>query len=320
MKPYAFVQLSRKVEYAPLRPRNVLDPKLHHGKWLIRGCTLTPLIVRSGKILLHENRLVYGPILQNGHPVIPGSSLKGVVRSIYEAISHSCIQQPQGKKKDLTRYLPPEKQSPCMTQDRICPACQVFGFVGRGKENVAKSLVSFTDFLLQGQAKDWLNTELIPQLYQPRLEEAIRLYLDDEDVLQRKFYYHGTPETGQGSPTLVLKPGAVVEGEIHYQQMTDEELGRLAFSFGFGDPAFALKVGYAKPAYLGSIQFELVDVLPYQRLGFHSQPINRETILEYSRPFQQKMRMQVNQLLDIMDYDKHRHRTWQTNHQGQKGY
>lgn len=317
MKPYSFVQLSRQVKRTPLRPRNELDQSLHHGKWLIRGRTLTPLIVRSGKILLHDNRLVYGPMLQNGHPVIPGSSLKGIVRSIYEAVSHSCIQKPAGTKKELSQHLPAEKQNTCSLHDQVCPACQVFGFVGK---NVAKSLVSFSDFYLQGKPTDWLQTQLIPQLYKPRLEEAIHLYLDDEDRFQRKFYYHGIPQIGQGSPTLLLKPDAILEGEIHYQQLTDEELGRLAFSFGFGDPAFALKVGYAKPAYLGSIQFELTEIQTYQRLGFRSPEINQQDVVRFSRLFQEEMRRQVEQLLDVMNFEKHQHRTWSINERGQKGY
>lgn len=318
MKPYAFVQLSQKVQRTALRPRNTLDPSLHHGKWIIRGRTLTPLIVRSGRILLHNDRLVHGPTLQNGHPVLPGSSLKGVVRSIYEAVSHSCIDKPSGTKGDPLKHLPVEKRVACSNHEEgLCPACQVFGCIGK---NIAKSLVSFSDFFLQGAPSDWLQIQLIPPLYRPRLDKALHFYLDDEDMFQRKFYFHGAPEVKRGSPMLVLKQGAILEGEIHYQQLTDEELGRLAFSFGFGDPAFALKVGYAKPAYLGSIQFELIHIQPYERLGFRSREIQPEDILKFSRLFQEEMRVQIEQLLNVLDYEKNRNRAWTVNQQGQKGY
>lgn len=54
---------------------------------------------------------------------IPGSSLKGVVRSIYEAITNSTLAVVTRKYENKM----PRNRLPCRSKDKLCPASRVFG-------------------------------------------------------------------------------------------------------------------------------------------------------------------------------------------------
>ena len=60
--------------------------------------------------------------------VIPGSSLKGAIRSVVEAISESCVSKTVKKVRDA---FPTEYKffNECQ-QDNLCVACRMFGAMG----------------------------------------------------------------------------------------------------------------------------------------------------------------------------------------------
>ena len=76
--------------------------------------TLSPVHIGSGAYELSEDAdlergtVVKGMVRLNGSPVIPSSSLKGALRSVYEMITFSCVGRP--RKSSYERY--PFKTSP----------------------------------------------------------------------------------------------------------------------------------------------------------------------------------------------------------------
>lgn len=324
MKPYQFVPLSRKVNREPLRPRNQMNTNLHYGMWELKAQVITPLLIRSGKLDEFKGRLVQGIVMNQGRPVLPGSSIKGMIRSIYEAVTYSCLLNSKigwFKKEDEETYFPTAQRRSC-TGPHICPACQLFGFTG--KEHVGKSLVQFADFVLQGDPQQWLAEERVPSLYGPlRDRGAIKKYLDDEKLLQRKFYTHGQPQNHGDGRFLVIQPGAEFRGRLHYEHVTDQELGRLAFAFGLGSKGFVLKLGYGKPAYFGSIRFELINVTPYRSFAFQSAPLTKEEVLGWADTVDEDdpfIKRQRDHIRHIFDYETHKNKTWSINQYGIKGY
>ncbi|MFN3929342.1 MAG: RAMP superfamily CRISPR-associated protein, partial [Thermoflexus sp.] len=93
------------------------------------------LYVGSGQIELFNNRgreqAYYAFARRDGQLIIPGTSIKGAVRSVVEAISNSCVKLITSRER-----LPPSHQ-PC-DEDALCPACRLFGVTGyRGRAHFA---------------------------------------------------------------------------------------------------------------------------------------------------------------------------------------
>jgi len=179
-------------------------------------------------------------------PAIPGASLKGVVRSIAEAVTASCIGSASRDVKDLL----PRTPAKC-TPELACPACSMFGVQGRlGK-------VAFGDALLLPGQQTALHR--IPSLYRPHLSrrELPRVYFLDESrrwLKGRKFYFHGQMrEEPRNEPVEVIPQGSHLTGSVDFENLTREELALLFFSLGL-DGSFRLKLGGGKPACLGSLE------------------------------------------------------------------
>lgn len=328
LKPYRFVSISKEVEREKIRDRHVLDKDLNHGKWIIKLTTLTPIMVLSGHLTYYDNIFQRAMVLNSkGLPVIPGSSIKGIIRSTYEALTKSCIEPPiikDKKKKDkkepinLSKYLPQTNNRLCFDID-VCPACQLFGYVS--KKHVAKSLISFSQFIAT-EKENVIRTERVPKLYLPLPDEkALKWYLCDDDVLQRKFYTHGKPQKEDGIPTMVVSENVEFVGEMTYENVTDKELAILLTAFGQGDKPFAQRLGYAKPAFYGSVQFTIEEIIPYESPFFKAKEIKPEDLIKIAQnlddPFFQS---QKERLADILNYEANKHNEWLRNAYGKKGY
>ena len=106
-----------------------------------------------------EQRAFYRPPPQ--HPErrakIPGSSLKGVLRSVAEAVSRSCLRV--GK--------PPRRHGEwwgCYRTDRACPSCRLFGLLGR--DDAYQGRVQIGDaVMVQG---DWQTVTVLQPMGGPR--------------------------------------------------------------------------------------------------------------------------------------------------------
>jgi len=108
-------------------------------------------------------------------------------------------------------------------------------------------------------------------------DNKIREKGQDVSFYGRKFYKHSqTPILGKddaGNTFECLQPGTELKGYIHYEGLSKEELSQLAFSLGLGwKEQIYYKIGYAKPAYYGSISLHVGVVSPkprYEDIGSH---------------------------------------------------
>ncbi|HXG41393.1 MAG TPA: RAMP superfamily CRISPR-associated protein [Dehalococcoidia bacterium] len=206
------------------------------------------LYVGSGQIELANiagrEQAYYSFVRRSGEPIIPGSAVKGAVRSVVEAISNSCVKQSMHSEQI------PRQHSPCREISFLCPACRIFGTTDhRGR-------VHFSDAVPAGQ----VGTEVIKvaDLWPPRRSQG------------RKFYSSGpfrrldlTPAKNFRFIEAVPK-GSTFSLALHFENMQVDELGLLLRALGFertpDDPprllrAFPLKLGGAKPRCLGAAQF-----------------------------------------------------------------
>ena len=88
---------------------------------------LSPIHIGSGVIDLGQDvELIKTAVRTGGNIVIPGSSLKGAIRSVVEAISESCVCKVS---REARRAVPRDFRE-CPEKERLCVACRMFGAMG----------------------------------------------------------------------------------------------------------------------------------------------------------------------------------------------
>jgi CRISPR/Cas system CSM-associated protein Csm3 (group 7 of RAMP superfamily) len=251
-KPYGFVPIQRLGEGDKKDPAAVGHDSYKPGtvSGTLRGeiIALSPVHVDSGTLEMQnvpDLPLYKAHVRSRGRVIIPGSTLKGVVRSVVEAISPSCVR--------VTRVPPhqlPRNAAGCRDKKHLCAACRMFGSLGYLGQ------VRFTDAVLrEGQRTQAVE---IPSLYAPRSRAAIYAKQGSE-VEGRKFYQHGQPARGN-MPIEVCPVDSVLDFTLHFDNLRQDELGLLLTALGLGDPPLALKLGGGKPVCYGSIQIRLNEL------------------------------------------------------------
>jgi len=159
-----------------------------------------------------------------GTPVIPGSGIKGAVRTVYELLSCSCNPF----------------QSEC-SPENACEACSLFGLSGWSGR------VTFTDARPIGDVE--LSVEKVPVPWEPKAELTpgdFRVY-DLGPTLMRD------PDRPGKKPAPEVVAREVLRGafatRLLFWNVSEEELGRLLLALGVApdfEPRFLLRLGGVK--------------------------------------------------------------------------
>ncbi|HEY7067231.1 MAG TPA: RAMP superfamily CRISPR-associated protein [Chloroflexota bacterium] len=260
MRPVAPPRAPKPFGYVPLGDGTVArrDPLFTQGHdrvapgslggWLEgRLVALTPLHVGTGTFertarllpaLAAETPLLYPLVRMGNVPIVPGTTLKGALRAVAEAITASCLTV----RGQATRLLPPPLHTlrPCTRRDALCPACRLFGGQGYlGRVRVADAP------LVEGSTA----IAHAPQRYAPRAGRGA-------PPPGRRFYGHGRPATGT-VPIEVAPEGCAFAWRIDFANLQPAELGLLLIALGQGEPPLRFKLGGYKPACLGSAEFSV---------------------------------------------------------------
>jgi CRISPR-associated protein Csm3 len=230
---------------------------------------LSPVHVASGNIEVvdRDPPLVRGHFRCGDRPAVPGSSLKGAVRSIVEAISNppSCVRVTRTPSNML-----PRSGSSCRDKDRLCLACRLFGalgYLGRVRFHDAE--------LTEGETR----IIKIPSMFQPR--HGSPAYVQNGQIKGRKFYRHGL-ENGQTAggnvPVEVCPRGSRFRLQVDFESLSRDELGLLMAALGQGEPPLFPKLGGGKPACCGSVRVEIASVttFPTGALEFDAEPVSED--------------------------------------------
>lgn len=249
-KPFGWVEFPKDLQGNLLPP--IRRKPEGHDRW--RGeytgtldCTLTlltPLHVGSGLFRLANGKVVKEAIRQGEQLIIPGSSLKGVFRSIAEAISLSCVSK--------TRQNISFSYRECRDINQLCVSCRLFGGLGYFGR------VRFHD----------TNPEDRPN----EIHKAPPLWVPKRGKEGRKFYSHGQPATGQ-EPIEVLPVGTQFDFRVDLESLTRDEMCLLLTSMGIIG-GLTPKLGGGKPRCLGSGRVTL------QKASFW---LPNEVMLKYER-------------------------------------
>ncbi len=205
-------------------------------------------------------------------PVIPGSSLKGMLRSLYEIVSGGCMVLFKGEYKgkkaggvSFNHPVHPDQipgtgaRSPraCTSPDSLCPACRIFGMVSRSRDTKSAGhmgQVAVSQGTPVGRPAFGKPVTLIP-LQQPKPYHSAFYKLGD-GTIGRKMYFHQTSvKDGRGNFAKTLQktiaPGTVFTFNITFNNMTQDELDRLVYALIL-EEGMAHRLGIGKPAGLGS--------------------------------------------------------------------
>ena len=260
-KPYIFLELSDK---EPAKDKPITHEKFEKltGKLLLRMEVVSQyLFVGSGSYDFNPNAkndevdVWFTFYRRNGKVCIPGSSIKGAIRSIVEAISNSCFSVKN--KEDRVR----KSYRKCQDLNDLCPACRLFGLAG--KRDSYKGRINFSDAIPERR----LETRIIKiqELWSPKKskENARKLYLNGDFSFQRD----EKPERGARFVEVVPR-GSIFKSRLFFENVKKSELGLIFHALGWqyenqslSYTAFYPKIGGAKPRCLGAVKFIPIDLV-----------------------------------------------------------
>lgn len=188
---------------------------------------------------------------------IGGSSLKGCIRSVYEAITNSTLAVITNKYKNQI----PTERLPCRNKEELCPASRVFGVLNW------QGLLDFNEAKCESIG---FSTGFMPSLYRPRPDERSAYFIQGR-VTGRKFYYHTIRaiDKGQNSGIPVQQAGReyIFKTQLHFKNLLPEELGTLLIVLGQDSKCpIALKVGGGKPIGMGTMTVTIDKIARSQSL------------------------------------------------------
>ncbi len=193
----------------------------------VKSCA--PIAFSSGEFYSKEGKVFYPLKRENGKIVIPGSSIKGTIRTYAEALSYSChLDRPCGEERD-----------------GLCIDCSMFGTSGRGFSTMGK--VHFNDVFIDSNVKI-KDVGMSPQF--PGKGNQIKLYSHKFKENGQKVFSYETIDARN-----------VFEFEIQFHGMDKEELGLLVLAMGCGkDNSFGVKFGHGKNEGYGSAKIEIKEL------------------------------------------------------------
>lgn len=191
------------------------------GRLGLRLTCVTPVHVGTGLTGLEGGRAIMLTARSEVSPVIPGSSLKGALRIVGEALSRSCHDQ----------------------RCRACYPCLIFGAVGyRGRATF-------------GPASPAAPTRPLGFLLPPRTSRGPTW---DEGRIRLYNHLRAQPDPRGVELVETIPAGTVLNCDISYQSLDHAALGYLLLVTGAATGSgFLHKVGAAKSQGLGSIKVEV---------------------------------------------------------------
>lgn len=212
--------------------------------------------------------------------LIPGSTMKGVIRSRFEAMTRSCAGDiPSDRGRIISQshpevqrghFTPEVKHMPvfadtCGRDDYVCPACAMFGF--QSMNGTLRSRVSVTDFVSVEPTAPVI--ESMPSQFEPRLHHLGDFKIEHDGrepsfevgpLHGRKFYVGPsvTPDAVGYERVEAIPKGVKVRGTLRILNLDDAEMGGLLAALGVS-PSSRMKVGCGKRHGFGRMKVTNVE-------------------------------------------------------------
>ncbi len=217
---------------------------------------------------------------QQGQHIIPGSSLKGLFRSLVETVGNGCFLFFDGKyeDKDITTKLP-EDFKKCETAD-LCIACRMFGAM-HSSDMLSLGHVSFNDAVEVSICEHEAVYTIALMGPKPRHEA---FYLDPEWIAGRKYYFHqprgilpAQTKTNYNEHIIPVDTGSQFAFSLQFTNLETLELQTLLYTLVL-EQDMRHKIGYGKPAGFGSVHF---DITKLTLIDYASRYVAKQGTTEY---------------------------------------
>lgn len=227
---------------------------------------LTDTYIGSGfcGYCIHNNKsgLVRELVKYDGKPTIPGSSLKGAVRTVASTVSDGCLPSPTTEKDKshiIFKENIPFKPISCKVEyDKnkkeytinTCIICSMFGTMGLG------SKVDFGDFTADSSVSTSITR--LEQQFSPHASEGKYNSAGQGKSSGYKFYKTVCRTSNENKDIYVevINKGSVFKGRIFFKNLSEKQLELLMFSLGL-DNSFTPKIGGWKNSGLGAIRLSV---------------------------------------------------------------
>lgn len=279
MNPYDFARIDWK------RPPERRKPIWHHqlvrqGTQLYSGhievdvFAETPIFVSDPRNVSPDPKKP-AQFMQNkrGAYIIPGSSLKGMLRSVVETLGNGCLTLFDGdyeRGKASYRRTVPQGFQHCDNNTNLCIACRTFGMLKERTGGVFLGKVNIGDAVVDGERVYKYDPMYTAVLVEPKPHHEA-FYLDEErqHIAGRKFYFHHSPDLKplaesslrffSGKPANRYIQPLDYDTRFHFRidftSLEADEFGALVLAIALEDH-MRHKIGYGKPLGLGSIYLQ----------------------------------------------------------------
>lgn len=285
MNPYDFVPLDAHYppeQHSPvwhhtLKKAGNQDSRLYSGRLFVTITTETPLFIPDTETSVHDPDNPGEHIYNNaGTYIIPGSSLKGLLRSVVETLASGCLTMlslPSGYDQ---RLIPPDFKR-CEENHKLCRACRMFGMtpVGGGNAPVFLGKINIGDALVDKKSLAFYDPIYTAILEAPKpRHRAFYLDASARHIAGRKFYFHhhskpqtvdrllpirNEPGTYRNQHIEPIDTGTDFETRIDFTNLEADEFAALLLAITLR-PNMRHKVGYGKPLGLGSIKMTITKL------------------------------------------------------------
>ncbi len=282
MNPYDFVRIDWK------RPPERREPVWHHkvvgtdtalyaGSLEVEVEALTPFFISDPRNVSPDPKrpaqFIHNVSQRAGNPVtyiIPGSSLKGLLRSVVETLGNGCLTLYDGtyeRNKINYRQKVPTAFQHCDSRTEMCIACRIFGMLKERTRGVFPGKVNIGDAHSDPEQVYLYEPMYTALLMEPKPHHH-SFYLDESEqhIAGRKFYFHHSPDDKPLSVDGPIRNGGVTNRYIEpldygtkfhfrvdFTNLEADEFAALLLAVTL-TPEMHHKLGYGKPLGLGSVQ------------------------------------------------------------------
>jgi CRISPR/Cas system CSM-associated protein Csm3 (group 7 of RAMP superfamily) len=298
--PYRLIRIPPEMN----RKKPVTDEKFTGISGFIH-CTLenlTPLFIGGNRNYKQQF------LTSQGKKIIPGSSLKGMLRSLVEVAGGGCFITGRDRNNEA-RYN--QTYDACKRIDTLCIACRMFGMMERGTNaRVHRGKISISDGVMENEKPGTVKFDVY---LANKGTGHVPFYLSPDsgqlDGNVRKLYFH-QPARKDSVPAIpanirerqtitriqALLPGHTFRFTLQFSNLVKEELELLVYSLAL-EPHVEVtiqsgelqlkgplrhKIGYAKPLGLGSCHISITRLiyLDHPKKRFVSLRCQGETLMQ----------------------------------------
>src|SRR2546422_13058 len=161
MNPYDFVRIdwNRRPDHRqPMWHHRLVgrgEKKLYSGSLEVDVVAQTPLFISDPRAVPQDPRKPARSIQnKQGEYIIPGSSLKGMLRTVVESLGNGCLTLFDGQYErgriDYRPFAQPFQK--CNNNTQLCIACRTFGMLGMRAQGVFLGKVNIGDAVVDNES------------------------------------------------------------------------------------------------------------------------------------------------------------------------